>query len=904
MRNMYEHSNKNVVLGVDIGGSHITAALIDAENNQIIEETYTRNRVNSNGTAPVILDKWMDTLRHTIAKLPAAKLKGVAFAVPGPFNYPEGICMMKGVNKYDSLYGLDVGAYVSKELGLTNGCKVKFENDACCFGLGESLLAETAAYKNIIAITLGTGFGATFIHNQQIKKSGEGVPAAGELYNFPYLDGIAEDYISSGWLLRRYNELTGENLTEVLQLAEKATGQQDKTAIQVFLSFGQHLTNCLVPWIKSFRADCLVIGGSISKSANLFLSPLRAALQKENCHTVIKTSTLMELSAVSGAASLILNAGKSIANPDHKSWRKTSQALLPSNTIALNGKHEAYNSYPFHNIGSGNIFSGYESLAQWLTGKKSVMIDGYGGNDWKMIQAKLAEYFNTKHIRVCWYETQAFQKPVDEINAMVDPFLGERDAVWGTRTSLSITDFYDTAALQHIDINPGFDISIVIGTGAALAKWDTLIYVDLPKNEIQYRMRAGSITNLGNDILEAPALMYKRFYFVDWVLLNKHRQEIADRIDVIADGQWKETINWAYSSAVLQGLREMSKDAIRARPWFEAGAWGGQWMKNHIPQINTNEVNYAWSFELIAPENGVVLESDHNLLEISFDWLMEHQEKAMLGRDAGRFGAAFPIRFDFLDTFDGGNLSIQCHPSLKYIRENFGEDITQDETYYILDCKEDAKVYLGFQEDINPAEFQAALEMSVQENKAIDIERYVQSIDAKKHDLFLIPNGTVHSAGKNNMVLEISATPYIFTFKMYDWVRLDLEGNPRPINIDHAFNNLNFNRKGKQVVEELVSKQTVLESTEDYCITNLSTHEEHFYAVHSIDFSNKIQLQTNDQCHILMLVEGDAVTVKTAAGKSHHFNYAETFIIPAAAESYQIINNGTTNARLVKAFIK
>src|SRR4029078_7077881 len=117
-----------------------------------------------------------------------------------------------------------------------------------------------------------------------------------------------------------------------------------------------------------------------------------------------------------------------------------------------------------------------------------------------------------------------------------------------------------------------------------------------------------------------------------------------------------------------------------------------------------------------------VLESDNNLLEISFDWLMELQNKAVLGKNAARFGTEFPIRFDFLDTFDGGNLSIQCHPSLAYIRQKFGENITQDETYYILDCKDSAKVYLGFQENIEPEIFRHALEESVNENTAIDIE--------------------------------------------------------------------------------------------------------------------------------------------------------------------------------------
>lgn len=331
---------------------------------------------------------------------------------------------------------------------------------------------------------------------------------------------------------------------------------------------------------------------------------------------------------------------------------------------------------------------------------------------------------------------------------------------------------------------------------------------------------------------------------------------------------------------------------------------GGQWLKHHVKGLAREEVNYAWSFELIAPENGIVFESDNKLLELSFDWIMEYDAKAILGADAGRFGTEFPIRFDFLDTIDGGNLSIQCHPSLSYIRKNFGEHITQDETYYILECKGNAGVYLGFQDNIKPQQFKRILENSVEHNVPVDIEKFVQRFPSHKHDLFLIPNGTIHSSSSGNLVLEISATPYIFTFKMYDWLRLDLDNQPRPINIEHAFNNLKFDRKGASVEQELISKPVSLENGDGYKIIHLPTHKEHFYDVHRLEFEKHIKVKTNAKCHVLMLVEGLSILVKTCNGVNKRFSYAETFIVPAAAESYELINEGGGIAKVIKAFIK
>lgn len=585
-------------------------------------------------------------------------------------------------------------------------------------------------------------------------------------------------------------------------------------------------------------------------------------------------------------------------------YRRTTQHLLPLRHAPL--PVGSYDIYPSHQVPRGSLHAGVESLARRIAAARSVVIDGMGGVLWERFREQLDGALRALGVVPRWRPVEAALLPPEQIERLVAPWLGGSDPLWGTRWTGSPVDFFDRHELRALaEPDPQADLDIVYGVGAALVGCEgLLVYCDVPKNEIQFRARAGLPVNVGLTDPLPPKPSYKRSYFVDWPALNRHRHALLSRIDVVVDVQRAEIPVWTDGDVLRSALDRMAHSVVRARPWFEPGPWGGQWMKERITGLPESAQNLAWSFELIAPENGLLLSDDGLLLEVAFDTLMHACAAEVLGEHVERFGLEFPIRFDYLDTFEGGNLSVQCHPQLEYIQQEFGESITQDETYYILDCAPGARVYLGFTAECDADAFRSALERSEREGTPVEIDRYVHSLPAHRGDLFLIPNGTVHCSGRDNLVLEISATPYIFTFKMYDWLRLDLDGRPRPLNVARAWQNLRFERRGERVQEELVSVPRVLEEREGWRLVHLPTHPDHFYDVHRAELSGEGVIHTEGGPLVMNVVQGEGVEIETADGTQRRFSFAETFIIPAAARWCRLRSPDGVEAKVVIASIK
>ena len=488
------------------------------------------------------------------------------------------------------------------------------------------------------------------------------------------------------------------------------------------------------------------------------------------------------------------------------------------------------------------------------------------------------------------------------------------DPVFACMHPWTIADFFSPAALEHQSslIAQQTGRTLVIGTGATLvaSHADTLIYADLARWEIQRRQRAHLIGNLGlHNEAASASVLYKRAFFLDWRAADRLKSPLLAKLHFLLDTNNLGEPRLIAGDLFRQGLALATSRSFRVVPFFDPGPWGGQWMKEafHLPE---GPPNYAWGFDCVPEENSLLLGFGTRHVEIpALDLVLSHPDELLGTNIVQNFGAEFPIRFDFLDTVEGGNLSLQVHPLREYIRQTFGMDYTQDESYYMLEATEGATVYLGLKEGIDPAEMEQSLRLAQADpNAPFPAERFVNVWPARKHDHFLIPAGTIHCSGRNGVVLEISATPYIFTFKLWDWGRLGLDGKPRPIHLEHGLRNIQWDRTTTWVRENLVNCNVEISRGDGFREERTGLHELEFIETRRHWFTATVPHNTEGTVHVLNLVEGEAAIVESPSGAFPPFpiRYGETFIVPAAVGAYTVRPATPASRELatIKAYVR
>lgn len=579
-----------------------------------------------------------------------------------------------------------------------------------------------------------------------------------------------------------------------------------------------------------------------------------------------------------------------------------------------------YDKQPFINVKGYEInhsWEGYNDILKEIEEKiedikkenKVIAIDFYPGVRVQEIQKNIINKLNSNNI--IFTDNDIFYDN-DYITNKIKNFMTE-DRVFGKMCDYSFTDFITPKKLQVIKdkIINNKGITIIYGVGTNLIfKADIHIYCDLARWEIQQRYRNGEISNWKHDNFNDDALeKFKRGYFFEWRIADKYKRELFDSFDYILDTNLKDKPKMISGKSFIEGLRQTVKRPFRVVPFFDPGVWGGQWMKE-VFDLDRNMNNYAWCFDCVPEENSLLLKVGDIIVEIPSINVVFKNPMELLGKKVHSiFGEEFPIRFDFLDTMNGQNLSLQVHPLKEYAKDKFNMDYTQEESYYILDAKKDANVYLGIKTGTNKDEFFKDLEKAQEGICDFDSDKYVNKISTKKHDHFLIPPGTIHCSGSDTMVLEISSTPYIFTFKLWDWGRLGMDGKPRPIHIEHGKNVLQFDRDTKWTHKNLINNVIKVDEGDGWIEEKTGLHELQFIETRRHWFNKSVEHNTLDNLNVINLVEGDQVIVESLENKFEPFivNYAETFIVPACIGRYKISPYGNSIGKKVatlKAYVR
>ncbi|EAD0429945.1 mannose-6-phosphate isomerase [Listeria monocytogenes] len=499
----------------------------------------------------------------------------------------------------------------------------------------------------------------------------------------------------------------------------------------------------------------------------------------------------------------------------------------------------------------------------------------------------------------------------EEVTNKVQSHLTD-DRVFGIMSHYEVSDFYPAEKLAEIqaEISASKGLVVIYGTGATVIapNPDILIYADLARWEIQCRYRRENKPNWKADNANEDALRkFKRGYFFEWRMADRQKKKLYQQIDFLLDTNKKNKPKMVRGEDYRNGLKQVSKAPFRVVPYFDASVWGGQWMKNNFGLDPTAD-NYGWAFDGVPEENSLYMRFGDIRIEVPSTNVVNHFPNELLGPKVhSRFGTEFPIRFDYLDTVGGGNLSLQVHPLVEYAQDKFGIHYTQDESYYILEADSDSTVYLGTKEGTTKEAIMADLEKSAEGNYRFPDEKYINVFPVKKHDHILIPAGTIHCGGPSTVILEISATPYIFTFKLWDWERTGLDGMPRPVHLEHGRENLQLDRDTKWVNDNLINQFETLHEDNDSKVERTGLHELEFIETQRHWFKETVTVHTNDSVNMLNLVEGTSAVVESIDDSFAPFevHYGETFIVPAIVGTYQIRNTSASEkVAVIQAFVR
>lgn len=601
-----------------------------------------------------------------------------------------------------------------------------------------------------------------------------------------------------------------------------------------------------------------------------------------------------------------------------------------------------FNPYPYEDLNPVNrpklpaqvaegVISGIQPVSERLVKeirqrlqtapRVTVCLDGYVGADWRALVNLVSGALKKQLIPVTISDLSACYKSSQELDAMLADNLEqdlEKDPVllFGKLFEGGYETLFDSGKLKALKekISGSAGVHLVFGAGACSDELREIcgiaVYLDVTPKQAILRIKRGAYRNLGDATARPFKEMMRRCYYYDFELAMHLRAKLLkqDLIDfyIASDDLVKmQMLPREVFNAICASL---VKYPFRCKPVYLEGVWGGYYIKRlrNLPEAMKN---CAWVFDLIPLEVSLLIEAGKTIVEIPFFTFVCKEGDALMGRQCvDTFNGYFPIRFNYDDTWhSNGNMSIQLHPGKTYIKENFNEHGRQDESYYIIATGHGARTFVGLREGEDPAEFIAAAKRSEKDYSKVDYEKYVHFEESKPGMQFLLPAGTIHSSGRNQLILEIgSLTVGSYTFKMYDYLRPDLDGIPRPIHTYHGERTLETSRTSSWVKENLVQKPRKLRSGEGWAEYVVGEHDLLYFNLYRYEFEKRIEGNTDGVFHVLNLVDGERVVVYSKANPEYRFeqNYLDMVVVPANMGEYVIENLGDQPVCVHKTCLK
>ncbi|WP_031513183.1 class I mannose-6-phosphate isomerase [Streptomyces sp. NRRL F-5123] len=564
----------------------------------------------------------------------------------------------------------------------------------------------------------------------------------------------------------------------------------------------------------------------------------------------------------------------------------------------------SYDPQPSYGPVDGQVVAGWPAAVGGLpAGPLVLAVDGPSAADWGALADGLAAALRSAGRRVELLDVRDHHAPSGAERLKARPVPAD-DPFFTPLSEANVADLFDAVPEP---VKPAGDgVVLVFGPGAALCESDLLWYADLPKRYAEAAVAGKNLpvgVNLGRP--GEPGDLVRLFY-TDWPVLDRHRDAIAGQVDRWIDLQDPSGPASLDGAALRRTLAHLARGPVRTRPYFNSTPWGGRWAATELG-FTPGGGNTALGYELIAPEAGVLVgERGGAQVEVPFQLLCVCHPEDMLGQEVhDRFGTSFPIRFDYLDTMGGGNLSLHLHPQEQYMREVFGWPYTQHETYYVTAAEPGAQVLLGLTERADLDVMRRQVEDAITDGTPLPVADHVQSHPAAVGQLFMIPAGTPHASGAGNLVLEVSATPYLYSLRFYDWLRKDAAGASRPLPYEHGFANLDASRRGDDVTKDLIQQPRTVRAGEGWREEVIGALPEMFYAVHRLVVSPDADVvdDTAGRFHILNVSAGRGAVIETRDGRSHFLAFAETLTVPAAVGSYRVRSVGPDEVHVVKALV-